>query len=97
MLRAQVGMARGADWTIGMRDFPFDGTLAGYHHMGGTRASERAAEGVVDRDLKIFDTTNAYVLGSSVFPNGGYANPTVTIVQLALRLGDHLTEQLAAK
>jgi hypothetical protein len=30
-----------------------------------------------------------------VFPTVGYANPTLTIVQLALRLGDHLDRRLA--
>jgi choline dehydrogenase-like flavoprotein len=30
------------------------------------------------------------IAGSSVFPSGGYANPTLTIVALAARLGDYL-------
>jgi choline dehydrogenase-like flavoprotein len=33
---------------------------------------------------------NVYVAGSSVYPTAGYANPTLTIVALALRLADHL-------
>lgn len=71
-------------------DFPPSEWMAGYHHMGGTRMADSPERGVVDRNLKIFGMENAYVLGSSVFPHGGYANPTYTIVQLALRLGDHL-------
>ena len=38
---------------------------------------------------------NLYIGGSSVFPTGGHANPTYTIVQLALRLGDHLAATIA--
>jgi choline dehydrogenase-like flavoprotein len=33
---------------------------------------------------------NFYVAGSSVFATSGYANPTLTIVALALRLADRL-------
>jgi choline dehydrogenase-like flavoprotein len=46
--------------------------------------------GVVDQDCKVFGTRNLYIAGSSVFPTGGHAPPTLTIVQLALRLADHL-------
>jgi choline dehydrogenase-like flavoprotein len=38
----------------------------------------------------VHGVANLYVAGSSVFPTSGYANPTFTIVALALRLADHL-------
>ena len=47
---------------------------------------------VVDKNLKVFNTKNLYVAGSSVFRTGGHANPTLTIVQLSLRLADHLSK-----
>ncbi|MCB0352836.1 MAG: GMC family oxidoreductase [Bdellovibrionales bacterium] len=64
--------------------------LGGNHHMGTTRMATRPQEGVVDRDCKVFGTDNLYVLGSSVFPTSGAANPTLTILALAMRLADHL-------
>ena len=88
-----LGSVRAFDHIIGATHHPVSGWMAGNHHMGGTRMADRPSDGVVDADLKIFGMANAYVLGSSVFPTGGHANPTYTIVQLALRLGTHLASQ----
>jgi choline dehydrogenase-like flavoprotein len=60
------------------------------HHMGTTRMHGSPELGVVDENSRVHGTSNLYVTGSSVFPSGGYANPTLTIVALAARLGDHL-------
>lgn len=63
------------------------------HHMGGTRMSDGPQRGVVDRNLLVHGTMNVTVLGGSVFPTGGHANPTLTIAALALRAADHLDSQ----
>ena len=65
-------------------------TEGGLHHMGTTRMHVASRHGVVDENSRVHGTSNLFVAGSSVFPSGGYANPTLTIVALALRLGDHL-------
>jgi choline dehydrogenase-like flavoprotein len=66
----------------------------GKHHMGTTRMHADPKQGVVDPDCRVHSLANLYVAGSSVFPTCGYANPTFTIVALALRLADHLKERL---
>ena len=45
-------------------------------------------ESVVDGECRVHGYENLFVGGSSVFPSGGYANPTLTIVALALRMAD---------
>jgi choline dehydrogenase-like flavoprotein len=65
-------------------------TEGGLHHMGTTRMHVAPEHGVVDENSRVHGTSNLFVAGSSVFPSGGYANPTLTIVAMALRLGDHL-------
>jgi choline dehydrogenase-like flavoprotein len=62
----------------------------GKHHMGTTRMHADPRRGVVDANCRVHGFANLYVAGSSVFPTAGYANPTLTIVALALRLADHL-------
>jgi choline dehydrogenase-like flavoprotein len=66
----------------------------GAHHMGTTRMNDDPTRGVVDRNCKVHDVENLYVAGSSVFPTSGSANPTLTLVALALRLAQHLKEQM---
>jgi choline dehydrogenase-like flavoprotein len=50
--------------------------------------------GVVDADCRVHSVENLYIAGSSVFATGGYANPTFTLVALALRLADTLRRRL---
>ena len=64
--------------------------IGGYHHIGTTRMASSPREGVVDADCRVHGLGNLYVAGSSVFPTGGWANPTLTILALALRLADKL-------
>jgi choline dehydrogenase-like flavoprotein len=73
-------------------DEPF--TLS-HHHLGTTRMHASPRCGVVDAECKVHGLGNLFVAGSSVFPTGGYANPTLTIVALAIRLADHLRARLS--
>ena len=66
------------------------------HHIGTTRMSATPRSGVVDSDCRVHGVDNLYVCGSSVFPTGGYANPTSTILALTLRLGEHLSSRLSS-
>jgi choline dehydrogenase-like flavoprotein len=68
----------------------------GRHHMGTTRMHADPAKGVVDANCRAHGIENFYVTGSSVFSTGGYANPTLTVVALALRLADHLARRFSA-
>jgi len=66
----------------------------GKHHMGTTRMHGDPSRGVVDARGRVHGTANLYVAGSSVFPTPGFANPTLTIVALAVRLARHLSERV---
>ena len=63
----------------------------GGHHMGGTRMGNDKKNSVVNSDLRVHDVNNLYVNGSSNFVTGGYTNPTFSIVQLAIRLANTIS------
>lgn len=67
----------------------------GLHPMGTTRMAADQQDGVVDSNMRVFDTSNLYVASSSTFPTAGYQNPTFTICALALRLADFLKTEPA--
>jgi choline dehydrogenase-like flavoprotein len=91
---ARLGIARMRidDWLL-VEDARWTELGIRYHHMGTTRMSDDPTQGVVDRHGRVHGLANLYVAGSSVFPTAGYANPTLTIVALALRLADYLKER----
>jgi choline dehydrogenase-like flavoprotein len=66
------------------------------HSMGTTRMHNDPKKGVVDPQCRVHGIANLYMGGSSVFPTCGFSNPTFTLVALALRLADHLSEALQA-
>ncbi len=67
--------------------------IGGYHHMGTTRMADDPKRGVTDRWGRVHGLSNLYVAGSSLFPTSGWANPTLTIVALALRSADRIAAQ----
>jgi choline dehydrogenase-like flavoprotein len=93
--RLGLGRLQLADWVTNNDETWPDSLVGGHHHMGTTRMSESPEKGVVDSDCKIHGVENLYVAGSSVYPTSGTANPTLTLVALALRISDHLKKQLS--
>lgn len=73
--------------------FFFNYDLAGLHPSCTTKIGTNIEDGVVDKNLKLFEYQNIYVCGSSVFPFNGFTNPTWTIMCLALRLSEKLRDE----
>lgn len=64
------------------------------HHLGTTRMADDPQQGVVDQQCRVHGIDNLHVAGSSVFPTGGWAFPTLTVIALSLRLADQLCAQI---
>lgn len=94
LAQSDQGRVKVESWILDRAPYPENDERAGFHHMGGTRMAATADQGVVDAQGKVFGVDNLYIGGSSVFPTGGHTNPTYTLVQLALRLGEHLAGRL---
>ncbi len=65
------------------------------HHLGTARMSVDPCNGVVDADCRVHTVSNLFIAGGAVFPTGGHANPTLTVVSLTIRLAKHLKQLLA--
>lgn len=64
------------------------------HNMGTTRMSADPGEGVVDGWGRTHEVGNLFVADGSVFTTSGSANPTLTIVALAMRQAEEIVRQL---
>ncbi len=62
----------------------------GGHHLGTARMGRDPRSSVVDPQCRVHGVDNLHIASSAVFPTSGQANPTLTILALALRLADHL-------
>jgi choline dehydrogenase-like flavoprotein len=88
--RSGVGRVRMLEW-VTSTDETWPATLGGgWHHMGTTRMHTDPKQGVVDANCRVHGVGNLSIAGPSVYPTGGCANPTLTLVALSLRLSDRL-------
>ncbi|WP_322998354.1 GMC family oxidoreductase [Castellaniella sp.] len=67
------------------------------HIMGTCRMGSDPDHSVVDAQLRSHDHQNLFILGSSVFPTGGTANPSLTIAALSLRAAEAIEKQFRAQ
>ncbi|MDB5885706.1 MAG: dependent oxidoreductase [Polaromonas sp.] len=91
---AQSGVARFEyDEPTLERDLTRFGAYGG-HHIGTARMGSDPRSSVVDAECQVHSVNNLFVAGSAVFPTSSQANPTLTLVALALRLGHSLSKRL---
>jgi choline dehydrogenase-like flavoprotein len=67
------------------------------HNLGTARMSARPQDGVVNAFGQAHDVPNLFVSDGSQFTTGAAANPTLTIVALAIRQAEYITEQLRSQ
>ncbi|APD13671.1 FAD-dependent oxidoreductase [Pandoraea pulmonicola] len=65
----------------------------GGHHIGTARMGDDPRTSVVDANARLHEADNVFIAGAAVFPTSGQANPTLSLVALALRLANHLRTQ----
>jgi choline dehydrogenase-like flavoprotein len=72
------------------QNVPIGGTA---HQAGTMRFGTDPVQSVLDLNCKAHEIDNLYVTDASFFPSIGAANPTLTIIANALRVGDHIAAQ----
>lgn len=86
-------------WTAGSNDLStsiVDRSEACAHPSGSTRMGVDPSQSVVGPDLHCHAVPNVAVVSASVFPTAGSANPTFTIMKLALWLADDYLRRASA-
>jgi choline dehydrogenase-like flavoprotein len=62
----------------------------GGHHIGTARMGSDRRSSVVNANCRVHGVDNLFIAGSATFPTSSQANPTLTVVALALRLAEHV-------
>src|SRR6185312_15914417 len=82
---------------IGAKRVIFSPTTPATHNMCTARMSEHASDGVANGHGQTHDIPNLFISDGSAFTSPGSANPTLTIVALALRQAEYISRQMSAR
>lgn len=69
------------------------GLSGGQHQAGTCRMGNDPRTSVVDRNCRLHDVDNVYVVDGSVHVTNGGFNPVLTIMALAFRAGQHIAKE----
>lgn len=73
---------------------PFVNPRWAAHEVGCARMGTDPNTSVLTPDQQLHDVANVFVMDGSGFPSGGWSNPTLTIMALAVRSADRLIERM---
>ena len=92
-----VRQSRAIFESLGATHFWGGDAPVGCHNMGVARMSADPGNGVTNRWGQVHDIDNLFVSDGSAFPTSAAANPTLTIVALAMRQADHIAARMTQK
>jgi choline dehydrogenase-like flavoprotein len=89
-----VAMSEAAGFEVLTKNY--DPNPPGYsiHELGTCRMGDDPKTSVLNKWCQSHDIKNLYVVDGSSFVSGGWQNPTMTILALAMRASEHLAEQM---
>lgn len=97
MREHSMRMSRAIYESLGATEFKGGDIPGGCHNMGVARMSAKPDDGVTNRWGQAHDVPNLFVSDGSLFPTSAAANPTLTIVALAIRQAAHIAERMRQK
>jgi choline dehydrogenase-like flavoprotein len=68
----------------------------GGHHLGTARMGTDPKTSVVDPHCRVHGVPNLFIASAATFPTSSQANPTLTIVALAMRMAKRLQDDVRA-
>jgi choline dehydrogenase-like flavoprotein len=89
-----VALAEGAGFEVLAKNY--DPNPPGYsiHELGTCRMGDDPKSSVLNKWSRSHDIKNLYVVDGASFVSGGWQNPTMTILALAMRAAEHLAEEM---
>ncbi|MBM3736035.1 MAG: GMC family oxidoreductase [Acidobacteria bacterium] len=87
-------MCRGAGFEVLAKHHQFVPPGESIHELGTCRMGSDPKKSVLNGFNQSHDVRNLYVVDGSSFVSGGAQNPTLTILALSMRAGEHLAEGL---
>lgn len=75
---------------------PWQLMISAYHPLGTARIAAQSNMGVCDSDHRVFGCSGLYVIDGSSVPSSLGANPQITIMAMALKAAEKLSEKIHA-